>query len=333
MEAIFTKGSTTKAGLFDTFINIMKDVGWKVMNEGIKVSADGSVVLHSKGSLGNTPMYIEFIPYEGTNVFDNVSYDIRRGTYGSNCLYRYFTNWDDEKKTGIGGSGYQRFNFFNGRYPTTSSSGYISMRSDIKVDYYYYCDLDRVIFVTVPDNNDFTTYKPGGSSYQAWGQVIQPHINFFGIPEESYLEERNEPSYSFVIHAASSTSYYNVDSKWGADNYPYIIMDKPANVITNNSPYYARFDYMGISPGPEGMMYLTDFYLNIPTEGFRGKLGFIKICPSNGKIVNGDIIEVTTENNIERYLYIVHPSGYFGSDSNYKSTGSFFGTNIAIRIG
>lgn len=82
MEAIFTKGSTTKAGLFDTFINIMKDVGWKVMNEGIKVSADGSVVLHSKGSLGNTPMYIEFIPYEGTNVFDNASYDIRRGPMG-----------------------------------------------------------------------------------------------------------------------------------------------------------------------------------------------------------------------------------------------------------
>lgn len=325
MDIIYKKGFCKRAELFDVFVSKFVEGGWEIL-EDASDHKDYRVVLHSKGSLGNTPMYLALYFYAGSNGFGNASYNIKTTRY-SNAIFDFYKEWDFENKKHKSSaiSGYGRLNFINSK-PSSSYSGSITTGTELPVEYYYYCDLDRMIFVTIPDSDKF---KQDNSQV-----IISPVVNFLGIPEETYLKEKNDPYYSCVINASSSSGYYE-------DSYKYLILNKPAALLDVPLGYQMSFSQFAGWSSPSdggsgsGPMMLTDFYLDDPQTGLRGKLGFIYSFISNGRITKDDTIEVESENGIQVYKPLWTSSNYWSSDSNSKYTNSFAGNSsaLAIRIG
>ncbi|EEL53003.1 MULTISPECIES: hypothetical protein [Bacillus] len=309
MEVIYKKGSCKRGELFDVLVSKFVEGGWKILEDESNLK-NYRVVLHSKGSLGNTPMYIGLYPYAGTNVQGNDSYNIKTSRY-CNGYFSIFNDWDFNQKVNISTiSGTHRLNFINGESSLSSSYG-VTLSTEIPIEYYYYCDLDRVVFIAIPD---VVKCKQDNS-----GVDSSPIVHFFGIPEETYLQEKNVPSYSCVIHAGSSTSHSK--SK-------YLICNKPAALL-DTAAYEMSFSYFDGWPGPAdggagaGPMMLTDYYLDDSQTGLRAKLGFIYSFVPNGKITRDDTIELDTEIGKQVYKPLFTSSSYYSS---------FPRTTLAIRI-
>ncbi|WP_176519439.1 hypothetical protein [Bacillus toyonensis] len=326
MSIIYKRETCLRKDLFDSFIRMFVEAGWEVLEDN-GTEKDYRIVIHSKGSNGRSPMYLAFYPYSGQDALGKPGYDIRKSN-STDGLFKWIREWDYENKKEISIYGnWNRLNFFY-RSPKLTYGGELTLSQDLEMEYYCYADLDRVVFIAIPNETILKQQKPG--------QAVQPIVHFFGIPEETYVEEKNEPSYSCAIHASSSTSYSGMD-------YAFLTCNTPKRLL-DNFAYQNKFTYLTCYPAPaeggsnNGTIMLWDLYIAEENVGLRAKLGFLQCFKPNGKIIadgrSGDTIEIETENGIEVYLPFWTNYFSYGSESSSKTTSSF-GSEIsylAIRI-
>jgi hypothetical protein len=283
---IFTQGECKKKDLFDILIAAFQAGGWTVLNPG----GTDYVDLYSDGTDGNKKMWFRFYPYDGT--LSNASYDIRTTNY-TDCLFRFGSGYSGGNMTFIG-SRNEIWSFMSGRNisPTTNYSRGFNKEWDMR--YWYYCDKDRMIWVTQPF--EYTGYK----DYAV--------INFLGVPEELYLQEYTDPFFSGVVFATSSCSY---------DPNRMRIAERPASIIkeNNGSSYVDTLSMIPTkSPNADGIFQLNEVYFSRNDEGLRGKLGGFYMIPTNN-ILDGDIIQVQVGSEVHQYRYILLGNAWSGYTS------------------
>ena len=327
MTAIFKKGTCLRRDLFDTFVSVFTEAGWEILEDEGK-DKDYRVVLHSSGSLGNTNLYLALYYYAGTDRLGTPSYNIKTSN-SVDGLFKWIKDWDYEKKEekSIYGN-WNRLSFFH-RNGNVTASGELTLTDKLPMEYYYYADLDRIIFITISDKIILEQDKPGYSNY--------PTVNFFGIPQETYVEEKLQPSYSCAIHASTSTSYTGLNYSFFTCNKPRKLLDKHG--YENSFNYFVCYPSPGDGGAANGPIIFWDLYITEPDVGLRAKLGFLQCFRPNSKVItdgrSGDTIEVETEEGIEVYFPFYTNYANWSSNSGYVVNSSFGGGSIsylAIRI-
>jgi hypothetical protein len=297
---IFTKGTCKKGDLFLTFIDIMINAGWQRLNP----SSNTSYLMYSDGTDGQSKMYIEIWPYDGSNVIGNAVYDIRNGSgQYSDPIARLVKDYDSSTGTWNYQSNYFSMPFFPGRRISAASGYGRQWRNDFDIDYYYYATKDVVCFVVVP-------FKYTGIGNQAF---------LLGKPSQSFMEEKTAKEYSGFIYATSGPTYDEANKK-------VLIFERPKSYIDNLSAYdeYVYSVVPPRSPDMDGAFGLTDMFFGRTDEGMRGRLSYFYFL-NKGNLLDGDIIVVNNGSQVEKYRYTE-----LGDPYNYAT--SFPTYAIAIRI-
>lgn len=297
-DVIFKKGTCQRKQLFDLLISLMQSNGWT-----LESSTSQYWYLSSKGVNKDTYIGIRLSPfdYNGTSS----SYDCRTTIY-SNANYRYY--YKENNTNVLIGRVYNPLPFVGGRSVSSASSADSATSTDLTttVEYYYYIDADRVIFITYLPN-----YSTKGGCF------------FLGKPFECYTQETLLPYHTGIIEATNS--------QWQGNSSPIVMnIANPINGV-GTAP---SFEYVSFiqSPKPtdtQNAIQLSEIYFGHANYGLRGKLGGIYLLPTsiNSFLVYGDTIEVTVGEEVHTYAYI--PIAGDGS-SNYSSP--FEGDNVAVRI-
>ncbi|VXC86345.1 conserved hypothetical protein [Bacillus mycoides] len=302
-KAIFTKGTCKRFELFDTFVQVVLNGGWK-LRDGVSLT-DNTIDLYTDGFNGDKHLAIQVncldSNYSGHNIrttqFANGS--IRLGTL-KNDKKEFFTN-----------DGFASLSFFSGRnYSTDNNNSYsTSIERLYDIEYYYYVDQEVIVFIVVPFR------------YTNLGNTVM----FIGFPEQSFVEEsrkeENKP-YSGAIYANSGFSGTDIGQ------YSARITETPKNLLPlpNRTTMAQRTLSLvsPLSPNVDNKFVLSEIFYGDSNTGLRGRFGRIYLL-SPGGMLDGDIIEIKVENKIQKYRY----TALGGASNNYTS---FVTYAVAIRV-
>lgn len=184
MSIIYKRETCLRKDLFDSFIKMFVEAGWEVLEDN-GTEKDYRIVIHSKGSNGRSPMYLAFYPYSGQDALGKPSYDIRKNN-STDGLFKWIREWDYENKKEISIYGnWNRLNFFY-RSPKLTYGGELTLSQDLEMEYYCYADLDRVVFIAIPNETILKQQKPG--------QAVQPIVHFLVYLKKHMLKKKmNHP--------------------------------------------------------------------------------------------------------------------------------------------
>ncbi|EJR57243.1 MULTISPECIES: hypothetical protein [Bacillus cereus group] len=302
-KAIFTKGTCKKFELFDIFVQVALNGGWK-LKEGSNLT-DDQICLYTDGYNGDKHMAVHLTCYDSNyspyniRTTDYTDGSMRMGTMQSNNTVFYSQD------------GMSSFCFFPGRTANqdTNTSYARQYNKLFDMEYYYYVDKEVIIFLVVP-------FKYTG---------LGNGLIFLGFPEQSFVEEskRNEnKSYSGAVYANSGYCGNVIGS------YRLRVADNPKNLLEvpgKNTIAQGTYSLVSpLSPNIDKKFVLSEVFYGDSTTGMRGRLGKIYLLQQGG-ILDGDIIEIKVNNEIQKYRYTV----LGGASSNYTS----FVTNAAaIRV-
>lgn len=307
---IFTKISLKRKDLFEKFIEVMVNGGWQLLN----TDTSTKYVLFSDGISGDKHMYLEIYPFEGSDVINNATYDMRNKTRSSiadSALFRIGESYDSSTGSMSYYDGYKVLPFIQNRDNSISYSSIIWVDPNEDLDFYYYVDKDRVMFLVNP-----SVYRYTGKSN---------HFFMLGLPEESYLEEDYSGFPSNFLILGSVNMPNNAIS-----SYPKAwIAKRPKNYVPKSSSVYSIQSYSIISPMSPNVdlkFPMSELLLGNGNEGLRCKVGgFYLVKPNSGEILDGDTIVVQTDNRVEKYRYCDVPLGY-------DNRSAFPVQGMAIRI-
>ncbi|MGK8833268.1 hypothetical protein ACRS8Y_25865 [Bacillus paranthracis] len=303
-KAIFTKGTCKRFELFDTFVQVVLNGGWK-LRDGVSLT-DNTIDLYTDGFNGDKHLAIQVncldSNYSGHNIrttqYANGS--IRLGTL-KNDKKEFFTN-----------DGFASLSFFPGRnYSTENNSSYSTTIERLyDIEYYYYVDQEVIVFVVVPFR------------YTNLGNTVM----YIGFPEQSFVEEskRNElKPYSGAIYANSGYSGQSI-GKYGCR-----VVDNPKNLLELSNGTTKAQSVQSIisplSPNIDNKFVLSELFYGGSDTGTRGRFGRIYFLQPGG-MIDGDIIEIKANNEIQKYRYTS-----LGSASNDYTSFPTYATAIRVE--
>ncbi|PED46823.1 MULTISPECIES: hypothetical protein [Bacillus] len=300
-KAIFTKGTCKKYELFDTFVQVALNGGWK-LRDGTNLT-DTTIDLYTNGYNEDKHLAIRINCLDGNYSGCN----IRTTNYSDGSIVMGAIEQNGNFTTQ---EGFNTLCFFPGRsYSDFSTSGARSYDRLFDMEYYYYVDKEVIVFLVTPFR------------YTNLGNTLI----FIGFPEESFVEESRKEEkkpYSGAIYANSGHS--------GSDTGQYSarITETPKNLLplpTRTTMAQRTLSLVSpLSPNVDNKFVLSEIFYGDSNTGLRGRFGRIYLL-SPGGMLDGDIIEIKVENKIQKYRY----TALGGASNNYTS---FITNAVAIRV-
>ncbi|MGN4752766.1 hypothetical protein [Bacillus cereus group sp. MYBK220-1] len=301
-KAIFTKGTCKRFELFDTFIQVALNAGWR-LREGADLT-NRLVEIYTDGYNGDKHLAVQLNAFDGDW---NESYDCRKTDYADATMKMGVMT---SPTTFYSVDAFDTFCFFPGRqYDSNNYTGARKYNRLWEMEYFYYADKEVIIFLVKPFR------------YTGLGNTLI----YLGFPEQSFIEEskRNEHKpYSGAVYANSGHSgRYTGQNKCK-------VSDNPKNLLEVENAITIAQSTMSIisplSPNVDNKFVLSEVFYGDSNTGTRGRLGRVYFLQPGG-MLDGDIIHIEVNNEIQKYRYTT-----LGSPNNNYT--SFPTQAVALRI-